>query len=229
MKKIVAATIVLLVATTAFAQHSKDFRIGFLLEPNIGWFHPNENGVSSDGAKVGINYGLMVDYEFADNYILATGLQVSQIGGKLSYVGNKTGVVSTSPTSPTNVANYNIGIQYIEIPFALKLKSNNKGKMNYWGCFGGFLAVPVKARTDYKTNFGTNTSGDNVNIMGDVQPINIGMQIGGGIELPVSSSNTVVAGLIFNNGFIDVTKNSNWTEDGRVNLNNITLKLGIFF
>ena len=34
---------------------------------------------------------------------------------------------------------------------------------------------------------------------------------------------------ILNNGFIDVTKNSSWGNDGRINLNNVALKLGIFF
>ncbi len=238
MKKIVAATIILLITSASFAQHSKDFRIGFLLEPNVGWLHPNENGVSSDGAKVGINYGLMIDYEFADNYILATGLQISQIGGKLSYTGNTwdgkhVGLLSADNSSVNNTANYNIGIQYVEIPFALKLKSNNKGKLNYWGCFGGFLAVPTKARADYQSNFTVNGvanySKDNDNILSATQPINIGMQIGAGVELPISSSNTLVAGLIFNNGFIDVTKNGSWGNDGRINLNNLALKLGIFF
>ena len=242
MKKIITATLILLITTTTFAQrHSKDLRIGFLLEPNLAWFHPNENGVTSDGSKVGINYGLMVDYEFADNYILSTGLQVSQNGAKLSYVGNSwsdnhVGYLQASPSISTSIANYNIGIQYVEVPFAIKLKSSNKGKMNYWGSFGGFLAVPVKARADYQTsNFNSgivpypNPQKDNDNIIGNVQPINIGMQIGAGIELPISSSNTLVAGLVFNNGFIDVTRNSKWGDDGRVNLNSLALKLGIFF
>ena len=65
--------------------------------------------------------------------------------------------------------------------------------------------------------------------MGNVQPINLGMQIGAGVEIPFSSSNSLVAGLLFNNGFIDVTKNNSWGNDGRINLNNFALKLGIFF
>jgi hypothetical protein len=75
MKKVLSIVLVLVVTTAGFAQkHSKDLRIGFKIEPNISWFNPVENGVKGDGSKVGINYGLMVDYEFADNYILSTGL-----------------------------------------------------------------------------------------------------------------------------------------------------------
>lgn len=228
MKKVLSLLLVLVVTTASFAQkHSKDLRIGFKIEPNISWFHPVENGVKGDGSKVGINYGLMLDYEFADNYIFSTGLQVSHVGGKLSYVGNNTGYTTATSPSTSNVANYNIGIQYVEVPFAIKLKSSNKGKMDYWASFGGFLAVPVKARADYQTNF--NGSMDNVNVISGVQPINIGMQIGGGVELPISDKNSLVLGLVFNNGFIDVTKNGNWGGDGRVNLNSMALKIGLFF
>jgi hypothetical protein len=158
---------------------------------------------------------------------------VSHVGGKLSYVGNNTGYVTAPSASASNVANYNMSIQYVELPFTIKLKSSNKGKMDYWANFGGFLAIPVKARADYQTNLtiGTtpNFSNDNENVIGAVQPINIGMQIGGGIELPISDKNVLVVGLVFNNGFIDVTKNGNWGGDGRVNLNSMALRLGIFF
>jgi hypothetical protein len=238
MKKYILVVIALTVATISFSQkRNKDVRIGFLLEPNISWFHPAENGVKNDGSKVGINYGLMIDYEFNDNYILATGLQVSHVGGKLSYTGNtwtdkNVGYVSADNSAVTNTANYNVSIQYVQIPFAIKLLSDNKGKANFWGSFGGFLAIPVKARADVQTNFAvggvSNFSKDNDNVISNIQPLNIGMQIGAGVEFPLSNKNSLVAGLIFNNGFIDATKNGSWGNDGRVNLNNIALKLGVF-
>ncbi len=239
MKKNILVVIALAVATISFSQkRNKDIRIGFLLEPNISWFHPAENGIKNDGSKVGINYGLMIDYEFNDNYILTTGLQISHVGGKLSYTGNSwtdkhVGYISADNSSVNNTANYNIGLQYLQIPFAIKLLSDNKSKTNFWGSFGGFLAIPLKARADVQTNFAVggvnNYSKDNDNVIGNIQPINIGMQIGAGIETPISDKNILVMGLIFNNGFIDATRNGSWGDDGRINLNNISLKLGVFF
>lgn len=240
MKKVNLFILVIAISLSALAQKkSTDTRIGFLIEPNISWFHPNENGVKNDGSKMGISYGLMIDYEFSDSYIFSTGLQISQTGGKLSYTGNSwsdkhVGYVVSDNSSINNTANYNIGIQYLQIPFAIKLLSDNKSKTNFWGSFGGFLAVPLKARADVETNFivggaTTNYTKDNDNIISNIQPVSIGMQIGAGIEFPLSDKNTMVAGLIFNNGFIDVTKNGSWGNDGRINLNNISLKLGVFF
>jgi hypothetical protein len=93
--------------------------------------------------------------------------------------------------------------------------------------------VPVKARADVSTNLSVGGvaiySKGNDNVISQIKPITIGMQIGGGVEIPISDKNVLVAGLVFNNGFIDVTKNGNWGGDGRVNLNSMALKLGIFF
>jgi Outer membrane protein beta-barrel domain len=240
MKKGITICIALILTTTLFAQKkaTKNARIGFLLEPNIAWLHPVENGVKSDGSKVGISYGFMLDYEFSDNYFFSTGLQVTHTGGNLSYTGNSwndkhVGYIVADNNSVTNTANYNLSIQYLQIPFALKLRSDNKNKLAFWGSFGGFLAVPLKARAKVATNFAVNNvanfNTDNDNAISNVQPINIGMQIGAGVEFAVTPKNTLVAGLIFNNGFIDVTKNSSWGGDGRINLNNIALKVGVFF
>lgn len=228
----------LLISVFSLAQRkSKDLRLGFLLEPNISWFNPQENGIKRDGGNLGINYGIMLDYEFSDNYIFATGLQVTHLGGKLSYTGNiwqdkKVGYLSADNSSVNNTANYDFSIQYLQVPFSIKLKGDNK-KLNYWGSFGGFFAVPLKARADIETNFGVNGTNnfkiENDNAIGNVQPINIGMQIGAGVEFPISDKNIVVVGLLFNNGFIDATRNSKFGNDGRVNINNIALKLGVFF
>jgi hypothetical protein len=238
MKKNLLSVLFLLLTISGISQRkSKDLRLGFLLEPTLAWFNPQENGLKSDGTKFGVNYGLMLDYEFADNYIFSTGLQVSHLGGKLSYTGNswqgnKVGYIAADNSSVNNTANYNIALQYLQIPFALKLKGDNKG-LNFWGSFGGFLAMPLKARADVETNFAVNGvanfKAENDKIISRMQPINIGMQLAVGIELPISDKNTLVAGLAFNNGFIDVTKNSQWGNDGRVNMNNLSLKLGVFF
>lgn len=241
MKKVLVMCVALIaISTTILAQKStKDIRIGFLLEPSINWLHPVENGVKNDGSKFGISYGFMIDYEFSKNYFISSGLQVSASGGNLSYTGNiwpdkHVGYFAADSTpNVASTANYKLAIQYLQLPFTLKLRSDEKNKFAYWGSFGAFLAVPLKARLNAQSNFAVNGTAnyavDNENIIGKVQPINIGMQIGVGVEYAITTKNTLVAGLLFNNGFIDVTKNGNWGDDGRINLNNFALKLGMFF
>ncbi len=242
MRKIFTTFIYILLFTTiSFAQKNtrKALRMGFMIDPNISWLRPAENGISNNGSKFRMGYGLMIDYEFAENYIFNTGLRVAYAGGNLNYKGNKwssnfVGVIAADSSRTTNSADYSIKLQYLEVPFALKFRagaSNSKAK--FWGSFGGFVGVPLKARANIETNFKANGianyAEDNVKLNNSIQPINLGMQVGAGVEYDINGKNIFVAGLVFNNGFLDVTRNGSWGGDGRVNLNGLALKLGIFF
>lgn len=237
MKKIVYSFMFLVVAVSSNAQTStKKINIGFTVSPNISSPKPVENGITRDASRFSINYGLMVDYEFADNYFFSTGIHVAPQGGTLVYKGNQwpnkqVGMLVADNSSSNNIATYKIRSQYIEVPLAIKLKTDSKD-LQFWGSFGGFLGILVKGRADISSNFavgGTNYSKENENIIGNLQPFNVGMQVGAGVEFPVTNKNRAVAGLVYNNGLIDMTRNSKWGDDGRVNLNSFTIKLGVFF
>ena len=59
---------------------------------------------------------------------------------------------------------------------------------------------------------------DNINYL------NVSMIIGGGTEYTLSGSTVLLAGLQFNNGFLDV-----FDDDSKVNSNYLALTLGILF
>lgn len=239
MKRIFLSLLVLIVAINANAQKgSKKINIGFTLSPNISSPKPVENGVTRDASRFAINYGLMLDYEFAENYYFSTGIHIAAHGGTLVYNGNRwankqVGMIVADNSSINNIATYKIRSQFIEVPFAVKLKTDGKNKIQYWGSFGGFLGILVKGRADISSNFAvggvSNYNKENENIIGNLQPLNLGMQVGAGVEFPLTDKNRVVAGLVYNNGLIDMTRNSKWGDDGRVNLNSFNIKLGVFF
>jgi Outer membrane protein beta-barrel domain len=239
MKKIVNTLLFVSIFICATAQkRDSKLRIGFKLDPNIAWMNNDENGITSGGNGLGLSYGFMVDYNFGGNYYFSSGISIANVGTKLAYTGNQwpnkqVGLVFADTGLATNVATYKMNIQYLEIPFALKLKTNNSSKLNYWGSFGGFVSFPIKARTDISTNFKVggiaNFSEENHNFIGDIQPINLGMQVGVGVEYEISESNTLQAGLIFNNGLLDATRNVKFGNDGGVNVNSISLRLGLYF
>lgn len=238
MKKSISFFLALVLVVTINAQKSiKKINIGFSLSPNISSPKPVENGVTRDASRFTANYGLMVDYEFADNYFFATGIHVASHGGTLVYkpsnASNKqVGTLIADNSNVNNIATYKIQSQYIEVPFAIKLKTEGNKDLQFWGSFGGFLGVLVKGRSDISTNFainGTNYAKENENIIGDLQPFNLGMQLGAGVEFPLTKQNKLVAGLLYNNGLIDMTRNVKWGNDGRVNLNSFTIRLGVFF
>ncbi|NLR61682.1 PorT family protein [Chitinophaga polysaccharea] len=198
-------------------------RLGFTLNPMISVLKPQESGVNRNSAKAGLNFGLMADFNLNDRgtYALSSGFQVMLAGSKLQYDAGK-GLSSYSG----NTAEYNMKLTYIEIPVALKLKSvPMENDIVWWGQFGSYLDFPVSGRANVVSG---SQSYDRVNILSDMNRINIGMLIGGGVEYPLGENLTGLVGITYQNGFVDVTRNAKW-NDGRVNMNNFALRLGIFF
>ncbi|WP_158538630.1 porin family protein [Chitinophaga skermanii] len=202
--------------------NEKQFRLGFTLSPLGSFFKAQEPGVERNAGRFGVNFGVMFDYFLdADNhYAISSGLSAVSAGSTLKYDAGK-GLKDFS----TFPAEYDIRMQYLEIPVSLKLKTDLENDFSLYGQFGTFFQAPIRARTDIITN-GLKT--EKVNIMGDVNPLNMGLLVGAGVEYPISESLTLTAGLSYQNGFIDVTRNSKW-HDGRINNNSFALRLGLFF
>jgi opacity protein-like surface antigen len=197
-------------------------RLGFKLDPAIFWLQPQESGVDRNGSRAGISFGIMADFllDESGHYAIASGLQISTTGSTLKYEAGK-GLNDYK----ANPAEYKLKLTYIEIPAALKLKTEVDNGMGLWGQFGTYLGFPVRGRADVVT---LNTTYDRVNVLRDITPINMGLLIGAGVEYPLGDRLKGVVGLSYRNGFIDVTRNAKW-DDGKVNMNSFALNLGLFF
>ena len=227
MRKSILFIFLLGFATVAHAQRNylreNKVRLGFTLTPSIVSLKPQESGVDRNSSRAGIAFGIMADFPLdrQGHYAIASGLQVSTGGSTLKYeVGKGLDEYKLNP------AEYNIKLTYVEIPFALKLKTDATNGVGFWGQFGTYLGVPVRARTNVTTP--VVNSDDKKDILRDITPINMGMLIGMGIEYPLGDKLTGVVGLNYQNGFIDVTRNAKW-DDHKVNMNSFALKLGVFF
>ncbi|HEY9258333.1 porin family protein [Chitinophaga sp.] len=198
-------------------------KLGFTVNPLVSVLKPQESGVNRNSAKAGLNFGLMADFNLNERgtYALSSGFQVLLAGSKLKYDGGK-GLNDYQ----ANPAEYNFKLTYIEIPVALKLKTSpEEGGIGFWGQFGTYFDFPVSGRADVVT---MNQTFDRVNILPEMNRINIGMLLGAGIEYPLGENLTGLAGITYQNGFVDVTRNGKW-DDGRVNMNSFALRLGVFF
>jgi hypothetical protein len=197
-------------------------RLGFTLSPSVVSLKPQEGGVDRNSSRAGINFGIMADFllDESGRYAIASGLQVSTAGSTLKYDAGK-----GLDEYKANPAEYNLKLTYIEIPFALKLKTDATDGIGFWGQFGTYLDFPVRGRADIVS---LTNSYDKVNVLRDITPINIGLHIGAGIEYPLGDRLSAVGGLVYQNGFVDVTRNAKW-NDGKVNMNSFALKLGLFF
>ncbi len=231
MKKIFRILFVLFVSSQlTFAQATDPvFHFGLKVVPNLGWIKTDDKDIKSDGSKLGLNYGLVTEFRFAENYAFVTGIDVSYRNAKIK--GSSTETDSTSTT--TSVVEQSLKIQYIEIPLTLKFKTNEIGSLRYFLQVGVAPGFKIRARADQKIATEINTGGnitrisseeDNLDIKDDINNLNMSMIISGGVEYNISGNTNLVLGLVFNNGFSDIA-------DGEFNAksNFFGLSIGVLF
>lgn len=217
MKKILLALLLIIANTQVFAQ----VRLGLTAHPNFG-FMKVENG-KGNGISTGFSYGLMSDFEFAENYSFATGLTVTTINGKGSVLNySPYHLLSSSPTG--NAAEYDVKfkMQYIEIPLSVKLKTDENDGMKWYGQFGLTADIRIGARQDVKS--GNTVLADDTKATDLTKFLRAGMIIGGGMEYRLSGKTSLLTGLTYNNGLTNIAKNNESIRNHYVALN-----IGVFF
>lgn len=218
MKKLVLGLFFVCASVLLFAQDNDTFRgfkLGIAAHPTFGYLKINgENAnVKSDGLRAGFSYGLLGDFAFADNYTFSTGLSLTTINGQ------------TVTTTATPQINSIYKLQYIEIPLKLKLFTNLKNEMRFYGEVGLGNGINVGAKSDIKYADNSMPEKKDVNISDNIAAYRGSIIIGGGAEFTLSGKTKASAGLAFNNGFTNIQ-----TVNG-VSLKNsyLGLNLAVFF
>ena len=212
-KAILLLTIILSGIFSAQAQDDRKFRFGLKGATSLGWMKVDNPDMERDGIALGYSYGVMGEIRLADNYSLSVGLDASNIGGKISYLKdtlrNPTLEKGDTTTYFKAVSNKRYNLGYIDIPIALKMKTNEIGYLTYFGKVGTTLGINYKARTnvEYPDN---STLVDNP---GELKDVNEGDQIGlfrasllveGGVEINLTGNTNVMISLSLDNMFHNV-------------------------
>lgn len=231
MKKYVLLSVIILAAIAVQSQvgfYSYPVRFGFKVDPVfINNLSPKENNPTRDASKMGVNYGLMAGVMFRDGRSsFATGLEVVHTGGKLNYTQN----------GLFGAGNYNLKLQYLQVPLSIKLKTNFINGLRWWGQFGTYAGALIGSRLDFVPASGnTLASQSNLSVIKSMNGLNIGLLAGLGGEYRIAERTDLLFGLGLENGFTDVTankklfSNSNRWNDGKVALNRWAIRLGVFF
>jgi hypothetical protein len=231
MKKIFALVSIILLSVFSFAQDNggsiNKFRFGFKVAPALAWLKPDIKGYESGGSKIGFIYGAMMDYNFAKNYALNLGLEVSYRGGKLKYE------VSNTSVTFKGVNTYNL--QYIEIPFSIKMKTNEIGYMTYFGQFGFQPAFKFSAKADYESTL-TNpsqtitTNETDIDVTDQINSFNASLLFAIGTEYRISGNTSLIGAIQFSNGFTNVLDVKDPTDtEVKAITNYLSLNIGVFF
>lgn len=238
---------------------NKKTRLGLFIAPNNAWMKPTASKsndglylVSNEGSRIGYSWGLMVDHFFAENYGISTGVQLTTSGGKINAQYDITKIPSPVPNNIVKAASFDYRLQYFEVPFGLKLMSDNlPGGVRIFGNVGVTAALNIGKKGTYEVVYSDTSStsatgtvdktatGENEKLKNGlaITPILFQMNLGGGIEYQLTDKMSFYIGLFFNNGFApDVTSPKDLNmgykgtfTDGNVRLNSIALKVGMFF
>ena len=221
MKKILLTIILSSLIFTGWSQ--SNFKLGLRVSPNIGWSSPSSNGAESVGNKLGYSFGLFGDFHFADNYAFHTALYLTTFGGQIKYPGNAEDFDVNGSTN-LGKTEANFSANYVEIPLALKLKTNEIGYITYYGLFGTSLAINYDAKADLtytSENGGRNFSEEKADFSDNINFFRAGLLVGLGLEYNVSGNTSLVFGVHYNNGFTNIydKKISRVDSDGNAILN----------
>lgn len=176
--------------------------LGLTFSPNMSWLRYGGNNKVDKKLELGYSYGLAADFALAENYAFATGFLVTNLKSS----------AQLAPQAPTNTYK----IQYLDIPFGLKLKSTQRYYRSYFGQFGFTGGIKMSSERAVGDE-------ESLDLGSEAKPLRLGLQIGGGVEWQLDHNLKMMTGLSFNNGLNEVFK-----EGGAKN-SYLAFNFGIFF
>lgn len=243
-----AALIVLLSTAAASAQYD-GLKFGIQVSPTFSGMTTNNNLINRDGSNLGLKLGLIGEYYIGETYSIHTGLGFHfNAGGSLFYENQFDRVdiwqesldnaLTSVPDSIAGGLGYKYDLQYVEIPIGLTLRTREFGYLRYYVRPAIHLGFLTQSRGSIK-NAGFVDSEESFDIGKEVNGVNLGWSIGGGVEYSLSESTALVGGLAFQSGFADVTTDKGTSlvrsgrapaeDDSRGKINSIVIMLGIMF
>jgi hypothetical protein len=241
------------IATPLFSQTGdselRKARFGFKGSMNFSWVKVMEGRVKNNGAPLGLSYGIMADFNLADNpaYWLSTELIITSLPGNIAAMDTLYNRSTIPSGAPFTKAEFDYKLQYIQIPISLKLKTGEIGNLVYWGQFGLAPAIMIQNKVTTNTvekfyeegttshspnssnndplDFGGRESDNKGAFKDNVVPVRLSMVLGLGTEFKISGKTAGVLGLRYDNSFTDLF----WDSSVKGRNHYLALNVGVFF
>ncbi len=219
MKKGVFLIIIFLSLLQYTKAQEQRLRFGVFVDPQFSWLSPDARNIGKKGTHVGVDAGLVMDKFFQKHYAFATGLSIGSQGGGLSFDEMKTmHVYDGIDTIPVG-ATVNYKLNYITLPLGLKFTTNQIGYATYFAQVGFTCRFNVQAKA---TSSAMNLKDDNISK--EINLFNVGYHFGGGMEYSLGGQTAVTVGIIYTNGFVDLT-----TSSYKVTTRTLSVRIGMLF
>ncbi|MCW5908784.1 MAG: PorT family protein [Chitinophagales bacterium] len=216
-------------------------RIGFYGSPGIAWSKPAGNDLTKGKPRFGVNYGFTLEYWFAKNYGLSTGLAGAFDGCN---IGSRNLFENDASGNKIKTVTEKYGFHYVVLPAYLKLKTNDikDSKFCVWGQLGVDLQFTVNARATFSDSIGTTSSHwvEKENILrsnNEVSKVISGFRsnffdvrlgAGAGFEYRFDEQASLFAGVFYHNGFINNLFDRDAKKEPNV-MRFMSLRIGILF
>ena len=192
-----------------------DFRFGLKAMPTLVWLKSDTKGVSNDGTKLTFSWGFLAEYYFADNYAIASGVELVSRGGKIRVL---------------DTLKYNYRLKYIDLPINIKMRTNEIGYIRYFGQFGFTPGINIGAKANIDSKSFSKKDED---VKSEIAPFNVALNIGLGIEYSLGGNTALVISTNFNNGFLNISKKHKDAIGNNVDFkiisNYVALNVGVLF
>ena len=210
-------------------------RLGINFNPLFSWSRTPGAQTDNKGVRMGFQVGLQVDYYFAKNYGLTTGLYFDYLGTNLNYILAK----NDSLGNPVNFQyDHKYTSQFLEIPLGLKLRTNEFKRITVYGELGVSTMFLVSARATYNNDF-DGVKKDQVKVYGTrVNFFDVAASGGAGIEYNIAGKTSLVAGVVYKYAFLNHIKDDKAKDVKPLNiglaedpiyLNYFAFRIGILF
>ncbi len=223
MKKALFFAIAILFTSSIFAQN---FRLRFHADPTLSWANSSNGDISNAQAGMGINYGIEADMFIKGNerYCLNTGILVSTQNFSMDY-GEDLDYFELMGEIVRPPITFDYTLNNIQIPFDIKLRSDQFNRLAFYGQFG--------VSTYFNINASVSTSDDSDNFNGDklsteANVFNAAMLMGGGFEFDLGGNTALVLGVQYQNGLTDIVEIKG-LEDEKTTINSLKFVLGLMF
>jgi opacity protein-like surface antigen len=237
MKKIVISFLFFYIVANVSAQNLTDnFRFGFQASPVFSWMTSDNKKTVGDGANLGFKMGMVAEHFLGtqERYAIVSGIGLAfNQGGALKYneLGGSGNLFPDSELSVPSLDSLANGtsvryhLRMIEIPVGLKMKTDPIAMGGYMSFFAEvpIFTLGINART--RADIG-NAADENVKK--DMGLINFSWGLGGGVEYSVGESTTLVGGLFYQGGMLDLTEDNN-ADKSKNSIGSLTFRLGVLF
>lgn len=230
-----------------------DFRIGFQASPVFNWVSNNDDEILPTGGSMGMRLGAVAEVKLSEILSVTGGLNFAfhqggsfryTVGGNFlpnSELSDETLQTGIKPLGDNTKIGYSI--QYLEVPLGLKVHFQTQRNFHFYG-LAPMITIAASTRARGKITTDEMVYKDQ-NIVKDVNRRNLFLGLGGGIEYELGRSTSFFAGILYQKGMIDFTRNKGHfarkhenyplpeymedIEDSFAALHNLTIQIGLLF